>query len=75
MTSAERLAITLAGGCPDRVPVVPKIWTDLAAKLMKVEVRRVIESPELAMQVVIDAAISVEADAARLFLFPKRRCL
>jgi hypothetical protein len=73
MTAVQRLDITLAGGRPDRVPVVPKIWTDLAAKFVNVQMHEVIEDPEVAMRVVTDAALSVEADAARLFLFPRRR--
>jgi uroporphyrinogen-III decarboxylase len=75
MTSVERIHVTLGGGRPDRVPVVPKIWTDLAARLTNVSDRDVIENPELAMRVTIDAAVSVQADAARLFVFPARRTI
>ena len=73
LSPVERMSVTLAGGRPDRVPVIPKIWADLAARLVNVPVREVIEDPGTVMRIVIDAALSVEADAARLFLFPQRR--
>jgi hypothetical protein len=65
MTPLQRLDTTLAGGRPDRVPVVPKIWTDLATRFANVQIREVIEDPELAMRVTIDAALKVWAKGLR----------
>jgi uroporphyrinogen-III decarboxylase len=73
MLGAERLAVTMNGGTPDRVPVMPKIWVNVAARLTGIELADVIEDPRTAMQVVIDAARLIGIDGARLFLFPARR--
>ncbi len=73
MFGAERLSITISGGQPDRVPVMPKIWVNLAASLTDTDLVDVIQNPRTAMQVVIDAARLTGADGARLFLFPRRR--
>ncbi len=70
---AERVAMTFAGERPDRIPVAPKIWLDLAAALTGTDLRRAIAEPELAMRVIIDAAISVRCDAARALMFPARQ--
>lgn len=74
-TAAERIYTALSGGTPDRIPVLPKIWVDLAAALTGVELSRVIEEPALAIKVVVDAAMAVGADAARVFHFPARKTL
>lgn len=73
MEPAERLAVTFAGGTPDRVPVMPKIWVNVAASLTGTHLRDVIEDPLTAMQVVVDAALLTGVDGARLFLFPSRK--
>ena len=73
MQGAERLSVTISGGSPDRVPVMPKIWVNLASRLTGVDLVDVIENPRVAMQVVIDAARLTGIDGARLFLFPARR--
>jgi len=73
MLGAERLTVTMNGGRPDRVPVMPKIWVNLAAKLTGTDLVEVIENPRTAMKVVIDAARLIGIDGARLFLFPSRR--
>jgi uroporphyrinogen-III decarboxylase len=73
MLGAERLTVTMNGGRPDRVPVMPKIWVNLAARLTGTDLSEVIENPRTAMQVVIDAARLIGIDGARLFLFPPRR--
>ncbi len=72
MTGAERFQVTMNGGRPDRVPVAPKIWIDLAARLTATPLREVLADPATAMRVTIDAALAVGADAARQFLFPSR---
>ncbi len=73
MLGAERLSVTMNGGRPDRVPVMPKIWVNLAASLTGTDLADVIENPRTAMKVVIDAARLTGIDGARLFLFPSRR--
>ena len=73
MLGAERLTTTMNGGSPDRVPVMPKIWVNLAASLTGTDLVDVIAEPRRAMHVVIDAARLLKIDGARLFLFPPRR--
>jgi len=73
MQPAERLAVTFTGGTPDRVPVMPKIWVNVAARLTGTSLREVIEDPLAAMRVVVDAAVLTGVDGARLFLFPARK--
>ena len=73
MQPAERLSITFAGGTPDRVPVMAKIWVNLAARLTGTELREIIESPGAALRVLVDAALSTGMDGARQLLFPARR--
>jgi hypothetical protein len=58
---------------PDRVPVVPKIWVDLGARLSGISLPEVITDPLAAMQVVVDAARRCRADGVRLFHLPARR--
>ncbi|NLS94798.1 MAG: hypothetical protein GXX96_21805 [Planctomycetaceae bacterium] len=73
MLGAERLAAVMNGKKPDRVPVMPKIWVNLAARLTGTDLAQIIEKPRTATQVVIDAARQIGIDGARLFLFPARR--
>lgn len=73
MQPAERLAVAFAGGRPDRVPVMPKIWVNVAASLTGTPLRDVIEEPVTAMKVILDAAKATGVDGARLFLFPPRK--
>ncbi len=73
MQGAKRLTVTISGGKPDRVPVMPKIWVNVASRLTGINLVDVIENPRTAMQVVIDAAKLTGLDGARLFLFPTRR--
>ena len=73
MTAEERFYTALSGGKPDRVPVLPKIWVDLAATLTDTPLAEAIADPQLGMRLIVDAARQVRSDAARLFHFPKRR--
>jgi len=73
MTPSERLYAAVSGDVPDRVPVVPKIWVDLAANLTGTSFVDVLEDPLLALRVIVDAGRLVGADAVRQFHFPKRR--
>ena len=73
MTPKECFYTALSGGMPDRVPTLPKIWVDLGAALTGTELREVVEDSATAMRVVVDAALAVKADGARLFHLPRRR--
>ena len=73
MKPDERFRVAMSGGQPDRAPVAPKIWIDLAARLTQLPLRDVLANPLLSMRVIVDAAMSVGADAARQFLFPPRQ--
>ena len=73
MTPPNRFRTALSGGTPDRVPTYPKIWLDLAAALTGTDPIRAIEDPLLAARIVVEAAIDVGADGARLFHFPARK--
>lgn len=68
-----RFGIVISGGTADRVPVVPKIWIDLAARIMGVSFLDALNDPQLAMKTVVRACLKLEMDAARLLLFPPRR--
>ena len=72
-TPQQRLYAAVSGNIPDRVPTLPKIWIDLAARLTGTEPRSVIEDPALMMSTVIEACVDVDADAARLFFIPARK--
>lgn len=73
LTASERFYTALSGLSPDRVPTLPKIWVDLAAALTGTKLSQVIEDPALAMELIIQAALDVKADGARLFHFPARK--
>jgi hypothetical protein len=63
----------LSGGFPERVPTLAKIWVDLGAALTGTDLRDVVESLETAMRVVVESALSVKADGARVFHLPSRK--
>ncbi|MFH1739719.1 MAG: uroporphyrinogen decarboxylase family protein [bacterium] len=73
MTAQERFYTAVSGGRPDRVPTLPKIWVDLGAALMGIDLRDVIEDSSMAIRVVVEAALAVKADGVRLFHLPGRR--
>jgi uroporphyrinogen-III decarboxylase len=72
ITANERFYTALSGEEPDRVPVLPKIWVDLAASLTNTDLTQLIEDPFLAMELIVKAGLEVKADGARLFHFPSR---
>ncbi|MHC4637669.1 MAG: uroporphyrinogen decarboxylase family protein [Planctomycetota bacterium] len=72
MGAKQRFYTALSGGVPDRVPTLAKIWVDLAANLTGTDLVEVVNDPETAMRIVVDAALSVKADGARLFHMPGR---
>ncbi len=75
MKAKERILKAISGKVPDRVPSVPKIWVDLAAQVMDISLVEVIQNPQTALQVIVDAAILVKADGARQFHFPERKVI
>lgn len=73
MTPADRLYLAVDGQAPDRVPVVPKIWVDLAARLTGMDLLEVIADPFTALSVIAEAGRMCRADAVRQFHLPRRR--
>ena len=72
MNSKQRFYTAISGGIPDRVPVVPKIWVDLAARLTGASLQDVLTQPDKTLQIMVQAGIEYELDAVRQFHFPKR---
>ena len=72
MTPAERLYTAISGDKPDRVPVVPKIWVDLAANLTRTDLVDVVTDPFTALEVIVKAGELCNVDAVRQFHFPQR---
>ncbi len=72
-TPAQRLYTALSNRAPDRVPVVPKIFVDSAARLTGTPILEVIQDPATALNVVLDAGLLTQVDAVRQFHFPPRR--
>jgi hypothetical protein len=73
MDQDDRLHRVMSGEDIGQVLYVPKIWVDLAANLMGLDLCVVIEDPRLAMQVILDAGLLAGADAVRQFILPPRR--
>ena len=63
MNATERMYAAVAGEVPDRVPVYPKIWFDVAAKYTDTPFLQVIEDPFTALRVMMEAGLAVGADA------------
>ncbi len=55
MTAQERVYTAIGGGMPDRVPVVPKIWVDLGARLTGTSLIDVVSDPLTALSVIARA--------------------
>jgi uroporphyrinogen-III decarboxylase len=70
MKASERLITALNRQTPDRVPVLLKIWIDLAARLVGRPYLDVLNDPGLAMETVVQASLDLKMDASRLFMFP-----
>jgi hypothetical protein len=75
MKSLIRFKIALNGGKPDRIPVVPKIWVDFAARITNTPILDVIQNPLTAMRVIALAGQKLGVDAVRQFHFPPRKLL
>ena len=73
MTAQERTFTAIDGGVPDRVPVVPKIWVDLGARLTDTPLTEVVADPLTALRVIARAGRECGVDAVRQFHFPSRR--
>jgi hypothetical protein len=73
VTVIERVYTAIDGGAPDRVPVVPKIWVDLGARLTDTPLTEAIADPLTALRVIARAGRECGVDAVRQFHFPRRR--
>ena len=73
MNAHARLYAAIDGDLPDRVPVVPKIWVDLASRLLGRELTEVVTDPLAALRVIAEAGLLCRVDAVRQFHFPQRR--
>jgi uroporphyrinogen-III decarboxylase len=73
MKPEERIYTAISCKVPDRVPVVSKIWVDLAARLTGRSLTEVITDPLTALRVILEAGLMCEVDGVRQFHFPKRR--
>ncbi|TVR72319.1 MAG: hypothetical protein EA427_03400 [Spirochaetaceae bacterium] len=73
MTASQRFHTAIGRGVPDRVPVVPKIYLDLAARLTGRDLRSMVEDPLDALWAVVEAGRLCGADAVRQFHVPRRR--
>jgi hypothetical protein len=73
MLPVERVYTAIDGEVPDRVPVVPKIWVDLGARLTGTPLTEVVADPLTALQVIARAGRECKVDAVRQFHFPVRR--
>lgn len=62
----------LNGKRVERAPVMAKIWLDLAARIMERDCLELLGDSERAAATVVEAAIRMKSDAARLFLFSPR---
>jgi uroporphyrinogen-III decarboxylase len=75
MLPLDRLRTAISGGIPDRVPVVPKIFVDSAARLSGTPLVDVIEDPLTALRVILDAGFETNVDAVRQFHSPPRKTI
>jgi len=55
--------------------VVPKIWVDLAARLLGEELSEVVTDPLAALRVIAEAGLLCRVDAVRQFHLPRRKVL
>ena len=75
MKPEERIYRAISCKAPDRVPVVPKIWVDLAAYLTGRSLVDVISDPLTALRVIVEASLLCRVDGVRQFHLPKRRAI
>jgi len=72
MTSKERFLTAIANGVPDRVPTLPKMYVDLAARLTGRDLVSILSNPLDALLTLVEAGRLAQADAVRLFHLPAR---
>lgn len=72
MTASQRFNTAINRGVPDRVPVVPKIYLDLAARLTDRDLRTMVDDPAEALWAIVEAGRLCRADAVRQFHVPRR---
>jgi len=75
MKPEERIYTALSCKASDRVPVIPKIWVDLGARITGTSFIQVIADPLTALRVVVDAGLVCRVDGVRQFHFPERRVI
>lgn len=67
MNATERMYTAVAGGVPDRVPVYPKMWLDVAGVITDTDFCEMIRNPILILSTMMEAGLIVGADAVRQF--------
>ena len=72
MTGKERLHAAMDGKTTDLTAVMPKMWVDVAARVMGISMAEAMGDPARSTAVIVDAARKLGADGARLLLFPRR---
>lgn len=75
MSSTDRLVSAIKGQDIDRIPVVPKIWVDYAARVTNTDIKQVITDPLTALRVIALAGVRHRVDAVRQFQFPVKSIL
>jgi len=72
MTGRERFTAAMNGKQTDVTAVMPKMWVDVAARIMDVDLAGRLGNPAEATGLIVDAAKKLGMDGARLLLFPHR---
>lgn len=75
MQGKDRLMAAFDGLPTDVTAVMPKMWLDVAARIMDAPEIAVLNDPHLATCTLVRAARRIGADGVRLLLFPRRRVI
>ena len=67
MKGKDRVLCSVRRGQPDRVPVLPQIWLDHAARVSGIDPLAIIERPELGMEAMLLTARHYGIDGFRVF--------
>ncbi len=73
MNPKQRFIAALRCREVDRVPVVPKIWVDYAARYTHTDLKQIIQDPLCANYTIAMAGKKLGFDAVRLFAFPEKK--
>lgn len=73
MNPKQRFIAALRRREVDRVPVVPKIWVDYAARYTHTDLKQIIQDPLCANYTIAMAGKKLGFDAVRLFAFPEKK--